>query len=284
MPLAFTAHAPEHLSLDRILDGPGEWVIGRESDCDLIVPHDSVSRRHAVLICDPNDQWSIQDRNSKNGLRVDGRRVTVHALPERTRLAIGDVYVIAEPIGDAEAGRRRGRSQIRRDSVTQWAMPPVTDAPESRLRDLLGHLCGIAECERGLLFDVTDGRIGKALAARGIAVPDWQSDPFDGSRGALIAALDGKQPVFLSRSADTQGLAANDSVLRGGIGALAAIPLQHPPGSVIGLCYLDTLAMDRAFTELDGELLQAFSDRAAAVLAVALLDQKLTELERRLGP
>lgn len=283
MPLAFTAHAPEHLSLDRILDGPGEWVIGRESDCDLVVPHDSVSRRHALLVCDVEGQWSIHDRHSKNGLRVDGRRVTTQTLSDRTRLAIGDVYVIAEPIGDVEADRRRRRHQVRRDSVTQWSMPAAVDDPDSRLGDLLGHLCGIAECERGLLFDVADGQIGKAIAARGIAVPDWQSNTFDGSRGALIAALSGKQPVFLSRSADTLGLAANDSVLRGGIGALAAIPLQHPPGCVIGLCYLDTLDADRAFTELDGELLEAFSDRAAAVLAVALLDRKLGELERRLG-
>src|SRR5688500_16708886 len=46
-------------------------VIGRGEECDLRLPHDSVSRRHAVLSGD-DGTWCIEDLGSSNGTVVDG--------------------------------------------------------------------------------------------------------------------------------------------------------------------------------------------------------------------
>src|SRR4029078_10212220 len=45
-------------------------VIGRGDDCDLRLPHESVSRRHAVLSGD--GAWRIEDLGSSNGTFVGG--------------------------------------------------------------------------------------------------------------------------------------------------------------------------------------------------------------------
>lgn len=63
-------------------------VLGRESDCDIVVPDDRASRYHAEL------RWehgviSLVDRGSTNGTRVNGQRVMGQAL-----LRDGDVLAI----------------------------------------------------------------------------------------------------------------------------------------------------------------------------------------------
>lgn len=49
-------------------------MIGRRPDCDVVLTDATVSRVHAVLMLFA-DQWFIDDRGSKNGTRVNGRRI-----------------------------------------------------------------------------------------------------------------------------------------------------------------------------------------------------------------
>ncbi|MEO6786480.1 MAG: FHA domain-containing protein, partial [Chthoniobacteraceae bacterium] len=59
---------------------PGDYVIGREAGCSLVVPVDGVSRRHAKLTIN-FDHALIEDLGSSNGTYVADRKVT-----ENTRL------------------------------------------------------------------------------------------------------------------------------------------------------------------------------------------------------
>lgn len=63
-------------------------TIGRNADCDIILPHVSVSRRHASIIQERGGCF-IQDDNSTNGVLVNGRRVN-----GRQPLCEKDVIVI----------------------------------------------------------------------------------------------------------------------------------------------------------------------------------------------
>jgi hypothetical protein len=49
-------------------------VIGRSSACQLVLAHDTVSRRHAELRIE-NGCWLLRDLGSSNGTWVNGRRV-----------------------------------------------------------------------------------------------------------------------------------------------------------------------------------------------------------------
>jgi hypothetical protein len=51
-----------------------EFIIGRDEECDLIIPDRQVSRRHARVILQ-GDQYLLEDLGSKNGTFVNGREI-----------------------------------------------------------------------------------------------------------------------------------------------------------------------------------------------------------------
>lgn len=50
-------------------NGPKTWVIGRHSDCDIIVSDETVSRFHCELVATTDHQLFLSNRNS-SGLWV----------------------------------------------------------------------------------------------------------------------------------------------------------------------------------------------------------------------
>ena len=105
-------------------NGPPEWfplrgervVLGRSSDCDLILPDVLLSRRHAELVRGENG-WLLRDLGSLNGTRLNGVR-----LDKDTLLRDGDVVEISD------------WSLAYRD--TELPSDPGTNVLESRLRDV----------------------------------------------------------------------------------------------------------------------------------------------------
>jgi hypothetical protein len=59
-------------------------TIGRSTECDCMVTHPSVSRRHAELRR-AGEHWLLRDLGSRNGTRLNGTRVT-----EETQVRPGD--------------------------------------------------------------------------------------------------------------------------------------------------------------------------------------------------
>jgi hypothetical protein len=82
-------------SVHRDLPESGSLLIGRSDDCDLVVPHRSVSRHHARLILGP--PLRLEDLGSANGSKVGGRALArgVPALVEGGLvIEIGDVALL----------------------------------------------------------------------------------------------------------------------------------------------------------------------------------------------
>jgi hypothetical protein len=52
---------------------PGETIVGREEDCGIVVPHSTVSRRHARLVLE-DGELCIEDLDSANGTYVNRAR------------------------------------------------------------------------------------------------------------------------------------------------------------------------------------------------------------------
>ena len=68
-------------------------VIGRDKKCDLLLTHDSISRKHAELFIDLDGNVFITDLNSKNGTYVNGRRIY-----QSDQLFKGDTLVVGDKI------------------------------------------------------------------------------------------------------------------------------------------------------------------------------------------
>ena len=73
--------------------GPGPWTIGRADVCRLVIAHDTVSRRHAV-IKRVEGGYEVRDLGSLNGTWVNGWRVDRARVGPRDTLQIGDVRVV----------------------------------------------------------------------------------------------------------------------------------------------------------------------------------------------
>jgi predicted component of type VI protein secretion system len=65
-----------------------EALVGREANCNVVVSHPSVSRRHA-LIKRKQDVFFVVDQGSANGTFVDSKRIVDAALKEGTVLRFG---------------------------------------------------------------------------------------------------------------------------------------------------------------------------------------------------
>lgn len=67
-------------------------VIGRDVGCDVMVNHDSVSRRHAEVVR-LAEGYLFRDLSSKNGSFVNGQRIQEYLLQEGDVVAVGDVQL-----------------------------------------------------------------------------------------------------------------------------------------------------------------------------------------------
>ncbi|MBK6516852.1 MAG: SpoIIE family protein phosphatase [Polyangiaceae bacterium] len=65
-------------------------VIGRTPGLALTLDHDTVSRKHAEIFCDPFGRWWIRDLGSTNGTSVNDERVRERVLRPGDRIGVGD--------------------------------------------------------------------------------------------------------------------------------------------------------------------------------------------------
>jgi predicted component of type VI protein secretion system len=65
-----------------------EALVGREANCNVVVPHPSVSRRHA-LIKRKQDVFFVVDQGSANGTFVDSKRIVDATLKDGCVLRFG---------------------------------------------------------------------------------------------------------------------------------------------------------------------------------------------------
>jgi adenylate cyclase len=75
-------------------------TLGRASECDLVLNHESVSRAHARFSRE-TDGWRVEDLGSKNGIRVNTFRVEQERIRDGDRIDLGSarLYVEIGPAG-----------------------------------------------------------------------------------------------------------------------------------------------------------------------------------------
>ena len=84
---------------ERALPQDGSLTVGRESACDIVIRHARVSRRHARFEM-RDGQLRVRDLGSRNGILVNGQKVTESALVAGDEVTIGP-QVMTVDAGDA---------------------------------------------------------------------------------------------------------------------------------------------------------------------------------------
>jgi hypothetical protein len=89
------------VTLDKLMTRSSGMVIGRASDqCDLVVAHPTVSRRHAKLSL-AGDALMLEDLGSTNGTSLDGkalRQTEPVTLRAGTKVRLGDVDMLVRQL------------------------------------------------------------------------------------------------------------------------------------------------------------------------------------------
>lgn len=265
MPARLIAHVPDAPASAHWVDDGESCVIGRGGDAGWVLPHASVSRRHARLA--PEDGgWRLLDLGSKNGSFVDGARIQARSLAERHWLRLGEVLCEFErcPAPRRDAEQRRHAARVAQSTAWAEQLAPQAGSPDLP-RQTLHAILALGECERGflLLRDGADWRVADALAADGSGL---DATAFTGSATAVARACATAAPLVVNCVAADTELAGRASVSTGGIGSLLVLPLAMNDG-VGGVIYVDRHAHGQPFTDFDVELCRAFAERAAVWLA-----------------
>jgi len=59
-----------------LIDLPGKpYFLGRDTNCDFVVNHEQISRKHLIIRKDWNGMITIEDYGSANGVRVNGKAI-----------------------------------------------------------------------------------------------------------------------------------------------------------------------------------------------------------------
>ncbi|MGO1002197.1 FHA domain-containing protein [Lysobacter sp. CA196] len=266
------AYPPDHAAVVRSLRPGDALSIGRAPDCDLVIAHPSISRRHAELSGEA-EGWRLRDLGSKNGSFADGLAVAELVMTEPYWLRFGDVHCEFAPLSDAEvAAGEEGRS-LRRAAATAHTMrlqglTRLDDLLDGSLRAVLD----LAQCERGfvLLRDGDEDRDGGGYRVHSSLALDpgrLGAREFSGSVGAVRRALQQRRAVVANDVRSEAWLATRASVVAAGINALVCLPLLDGE-QTLGVLYADRVRPGPAITTLDLELLEAFAEGAAVWIAV----------------
>ncbi len=82
-------------------------VIGRQSECEISIPSEEVSRRHAELRVTP-DGIMVEDLGSSNGTYINDRRITRHLMKAGDELRLDTIrFLLLAPGQEMNQGARQ---------------------------------------------------------------------------------------------------------------------------------------------------------------------------------
>lgn len=280
-------------NLNTYLIGREGLVIGRASECDVVLADSMVSRRHARLWLD-GQLLKVEDLGSRNGIMVNGERVA------RLRLDEGDELVVGTHTFQIMRATR-GRSLAETGSLITYEKagdmyrrmlkePTAQELPVLyKASQLLGSVFDLDQLLRGILdliFEALPVRRGFILTLEAKDAPPLirARRPEDVPDHGLPLSKTLIQHVFHERTAimthDAQrDFAGSDSVVNYGIQAAMCVPLCGRE-EVVGAIFVDSGSEEIIFKHEHFKLLTAIGRVTGVAVENARLHETLVERER----
>ena len=76
-----------------LADGKDSWTIGRAASCDAEVDHITVSGKHVTISRD-GGSWRVEDEQSTNGSRLNGKAISKATICDGEILSVGTVEML----------------------------------------------------------------------------------------------------------------------------------------------------------------------------------------------
>lgn len=280
------------------------FTMGRQSDNDLVLLDNRISRRHARVVQDETG-YLIEDTESRHGTYVNNERVQSARLKsgDQVSLGVADSYTLSFVVEEAvlpglleklEKAAEGPAPQLHHLGLLLQMAQMLHRAPalEEVLTTLVDSALQLANAERGLLFLREGGELRLRLS-RGRGGVHLGSDVADYSKSVVKrVAQTGMEEVILEEEM-TGRTAQETGIMRAGVRGIVAVPLQKlamtevtgetiaaTKPELLGLLYLDTREHPTAVTGLDRQVLQTLAVEGATVIDNARMFRLAREQER----
>ncbi|MBZ0231142.1 MAG: sigma 54-interacting transcriptional regulator [Deltaproteobacteria bacterium] len=182
----------------------GDVAIGRDAACEVVIDHEKISRRHAVLRI--GDRWALEDLGSRNGTQIRGAAVTAGSPVE---LAPGEPFqigpftavVLARAVSTVRAAL--GASHVTIEDPTLASPGPlVLSLAQSMVNILVVGETGVGKEVLSSSIHRLSGRSGALVCINCAALSPQllESELFGHERGAFTGAAQTK-PGLLEAAA-----------------------------------------------------------------------------------
>lgn len=183
--------------------GNDALTIGRDAECAIHLANTDVSRLHATLQRSVEEGVLIADRDSRNGTRVNGKKVQRARLHENDVLRLGGcVFAVAEasPNGFSEVA-----PGLLGGALLAHALAPLSRAAHSDLPIVLEGETGTGKEVVARAIHTLSGRPGKLVAINCAALPEGlaEAELFGYRRGAFTGAERASLGFFRSAEGGT---------------------------------------------------------------------------------
>lgn len=260
----------------------GQYALGRNAGCQIILDDPLVSRRHAVVNVD-GDEVTVEDLQSRNGVLVNGARIGAPAV-----LGLGDVITIGSHDLHVLQGFETVNRLPRAAPPNKPTMPRIPNMAATQAHEAVGTEHGGDEeasiLRRADQFRLIGGVAEKALALGRAAeaerlLASTLADVIEATRSGRVLplALIDEAARYSARLATATGKGGwADYVIE-----LYAAHGRPPPAPVIDELY----SAMRRVASVDVAQLKAFVEQLRRVLgnfgpAERFLFQRLEGLER----
>jgi len=292
----------------------GEVVIGRTPECQIRPGDSGISRRHARIVVDDEGARLI-DLQSKNGSQVNGVRVLQAPLKSGDVILLGNFRLTFTRslenqvvLDDAKQVQEAGtiiRSVGDISRILSGPPPAVPAIPEiQNANRILRVLTRVAEsliavrpveevlhqvmdivfenlpADRGFLMLVEEGSDRLVPMVVKHRNEGGRQEEITISRQIAKRVMEEKVAILASDAMVDARFSAGDSISMHGIRSALCAPLWNGD-TVIGIVFVDSLALTNCFTEGDLNLLTALSNYAAVAVERSRLNQRFLAEEKK---
>ena len=281
------------------------FSLGRQSDNDLVLLDNRISRRHARIL-QAEDDYLIEDASSRHGTFVNGERITSVGLKSGDQIALGisDAYrltfVIEEPElpnllqqiskpADGRTGDLQHLSLLLRVAQVLHRAPGL----EEVLTTVVDSAIRLTEAERGLLFLMNEEgelRLRLARSREGAYLP---LDKAEYSAAVVDRVVRLRHEELLVEDSMSGQAPQETGIMSSQARGILAVPLQKLPVTdssgetirqalpqLLGVLYLESRVHPASVTGLDRQVLQTLAVEGATVVENARLFRRAREQER----
>ena len=259
MPLQLAYANEQGVITEHLMFEGTSYKLGRSSQADIVIRHPQISRIHATIKTDADNDvsnWTIDDTSS-TGCFVGGRAVKHETLPDNTLMFLGPVPCQLKRLSMSDLAQQDSVYFWRKQQLRQFEKTIYQSHDTSSMLDVARHsMTQTLGCERAalLLFDEQQD-IGSAIGHE-----DWMdTQQFSGSRTVIKHAIETRQPVAVGDLQADHQFSAQQSVIRYGLKAALCVPVIAED-RVIGVLYGDNTQGRQYFTHTDVKLTQLLAN------------------------